>query len=121
MMDLGRCGGPIWASVLADEGSTSHATDSPHPSSLRDIAPPISGSHLFSYAICLTIFGNCSDDKYHAYPSRHGSVCARSCRAVNAPHPRSNPKGPPRGVAQLRAIFDSIMREPVRLREIQAR
>ena len=40
MMDLGGCGGPIWASVLADEGSTSHATDSPHPSSLRDIAPP---------------------------------------------------------------------------------
>ena len=42
-------------SVLAVRpgGSTSQPTDSPHPSSLRDIAPPIDGTHVFSLFVSM--------------------------------------------------------------------
>jgi len=54
-MESGGCGGPIWGSVLAVRpgGSTSQPTDSPHPSSLRDIAPPIDGTHVFSLFVSM--------------------------------------------------------------------
>jgi hypothetical protein len=55
MMGSGGCGGPIYRGVLAIRLNLRQAsgleTDSPHPSSFGDIAPPVGGIHVSPVSI----------------------------------------------------------------------
>src|SRR5512133_73008 len=53
MMGSGGCGGPIYRGVLAIRltAGSGLETDSPHPSSCGDIAPPVGGIHVSPVSI----------------------------------------------------------------------